>query len=230
MDDKELNVSIVVENISRFLIPSEFDFKLKPKEKKTIILNAVAFKQTKPEIYAGSLKIKAGYTEKTVDTLIAISSEQQLFNVFIEVPNEFKKVIRGDTASAKIRILHLGGTKIDVKIRYGIRSIDGNDIVANEELLSLGAGEKIESARRFKPSLNPGKYLFYIILTYGDVVVTDSDIFEVVEKEVDILLLVSVAFAIILFLIFISVIYLRRGKRARQKARKPVEAEDLTKI
>jgi len=239
--ETELDITIDLENLRDFVIfsggVSEYSFKLKVGEKQIVQLIFDISKDQKPGIYPGKLIIKGDGLQTVVTTIIEIESEKPLFDIEVNILEEFKEVIAGEGLLAEITLYNPKGIRLaDVDVEYIVKDIDGTIIINEHEAVAVETRTSFIKRFTIPSSLKPGSYIFYAKVTYNGVVGSSSSLFEVVEKPhvetpaqtEKYYYVVYIIIAIITFF-GISMSYQHKKLKEITESIKKVRAEDLIK-
>ena len=139
----------------------------------------------KPGIYSGKIIFSAENFKKEAIIIIEVESKKIIFDVTVNIPNEYKKVPVGDEVNANIDTFNLEKVQnLDVLVVYQIIDPDGTIVVEKEEKIKI-KDEHYSLTKKIKlpEDIQTGKYIFSAIVKFVDSVGTSTDLFEVIEKE-----------------------------------------------
>jgi hypothetical protein len=198
---------------------SETQFSLKPDEEKTITIDFFTHEDTEPNLYIGKLIIRTGATAKEIPIAIEVESSEPLFDIKINIPNQFKRIVSGEEVLARIQLYNLGDDKeVDVAMDYLILKEDTGELILFERD-TLAVKEHLEFIKSVKipESAGLGNYLFYARVNYENKVASATDTFKVDKNFV--VFFNRVKFVLLIFLIVILVLlfFLLLKKREKEK-------------
>ena len=208
-----LEFTIDTKSLNDLVLLSESSFVLDAGETKKIKIAFTA--ENREGTYSDNIIIKGGLKEKLIPTTIHIA-KKPLFDVKADVLDAYKEVKAGEDVKFNITLYNIGGVVVDTKLDYSIRDLNGNIITAKHETLAIEREATI--TRSLAAPIEPGDYIFYAQLAYGDSIATSSDSFKVVKemlappKDHTILL-------IIVLIILIITLILGYYKKLSQKLR-----------
>ncbi|MHA1287148.1 MAG: hypothetical protein ACTSPB_07045 [Candidatus Thorarchaeota archaeon] len=180
--DKTLKLSVDPGTLKNMVFPGEDIFTLKPKKTKKLLLDVIARKDLKPDLYAGKLTIKGDKVERTIPFYIEVESKKALFDVKIDVPERYKKVLPGEDLYFAVEIYNLGEIGlVDVDIDYIVKDSENNVVVRDSETLAVETKTSFLKKIHIPLSATAGKYILYVKVTYDDSVALASETFEVTE-------------------------------------------------
>ncbi|MFH1585222.1 MAG: hypothetical protein ABIB79_00460 [archaeon] len=184
--DVKLSLTIFAESkIRDFIKINEEIFKLKPGEKKEIILDILARDDTTPNLYVGDLIVKAGDIEKKILIGINVESKEALFDVGVEIPKQFREVAAGEEVLAIVDIFNFGEVgKVDVNIEYYLKNDRGETIVFSEETAAVETRISLNKLFHLPENMNPGYYAVYVRVNYNGQVASGAAWFMVVDEPV----------------------------------------------
>ena len=167
--------------IKEFLTLSDSSFSLGEGESKIISLD---FTAKRVGSFVGQVIVKGDGIEKSILISIGVESEISLFDVKLDIPQEFKKVLPGDILKAQITLLNIGTPKLlDVIITYFIKDLSGNIVYQASETLAVEAQKSFVKDFPINKDLRLGSYVAIIELRYANSFAVSSDFFEIVEEK-----------------------------------------------
>ena len=216
---------------------SKYSFRLEAGERQTVQLIFNIAEDQKPDVYPGKIIIKGGGLQTVVTTIIEIESEEPIFDIEVEILEEFKEVAAGGGLLAKITLYNPKGIRLaDVDVDYVIKDMDEKIIIKEHETVAVETKTSFVKRFTIPGSVKPGNYIFYAKVTYNGVVGSSSSLFEVVEKPhvetpaqtEKYYYVVYIIIAIIAFF-GISMSYQHRKLKELTESIKKVTIEDLIK-
>ena len=239
--ETELDMTIDLGDLKDFVIfptgVGKYSFKLEVGEKQSVQLIFNIAEDQKPDVYPGKIIIKGGGLQTIITTIIEIESKQPIFDIELNILEEFKEVAAGEGLLAEITLYNLAGIGlIDVSVDYAIIGLDGKAIIKEHETVAVETRTSFIKRFTIPSSAKPGSYILYAKVTYDGVVGSSSSLFEVVEKphvetpaqiEKYFYILYLVIAVIVVFVILMFYQYIELKKLT--KSIKKVRAEDLIK-
>ncbi len=223
-EKSNLIFTLSISNVEDLTKLSETQFSLKPEEEKTITIDFFTHENTEPNLYIGKLIIKAGGTIKEIPLAIEIESSEPLFDIKINIPNQFKKIISGEEVLAQIQLYNLGDDKeVDVTMDYTVIKEDTGEVILFERD-TLAVKEHLEFIKSVKIPENAGlgDYIFYTRVNYEDKVASATDTFRI-DKDF-MVFFNRIKFVLLLFLIIILAalffILLKRRRKEKEESKK----------
>jgi len=231
----DTTINIELETDLQFIKINETGFNLKAEETKIISLDFKAEENTIPDLYVGKIIVK-GNVKKEILIAIEIESKKPLFDVKLEIPEQFMNVDAGEDITANIYIISLINLgKIDVNINYIIKDEKGNEIVKESETRELETGINFTKTLKIPEDAKPGTYLYYVRVTYNNEVAGASEWFSIgklllappLEKKNETLkviifiLIILIIFIIILLAILISSKKFKKHSKSKIKNKNP---------
>lgn len=215
----EMNISLEISKLEKFLILSDEEFVLKTGESKTIGIDLFAKEKEVADSYLGKIIISEAGIKKTVSVILEIKERNPLFDIKTEILN---KVVRPrEKVRTNITIINKGDLKhIDVILYTAIKNLDGDIIDYKDESLAVEKELSITKSMDV-PELVDGKYIFYSRVSYGNISASSSEVFEVssvevpkvVEMDKNIILIVV---ALVVIIIVIWVVYLKKQMKLKK--------------
>jgi hypothetical protein len=179
-------VSIDLQNLKNFILVSEPSFLLRPYEEKTLTLDFTASEAEIPDVYTGTIYISSESAKKIVRVIIEVQEKKALFDVKVNVPENFKTVGLGGEMEADIMMYNIGDLKpVDVVLTYAIKDFEGNTFDLKQETLAVEDLKKLRKKIRIPEGFKANFYVIYALLEYQNQKAVSSDIFEVKEEMVE---------------------------------------------
>lgn len=179
-----LRFSIDVSNLKRYVVLSEDLFYLEPGESKTISVAFTASEYEQPDVYPGRFIIDADSLRKIILVVMEVRERKPLFDILVSTKEILQRVYLGEEIEADILMYNFGDLKpVDVSLYYSLRDFDGNDILYAEESFAVQEQKEVKRKIKIPEDLEPGYYLFYSRLTYGNESVSSSAIILVQGRE-----------------------------------------------
>jgi len=149
-------------------------------------------------------------------------SRESLFEVRVEIPEEYLTVKPGEVMLATIEIFNLGAPRgIDLQIDYEIRDLKEKAIPLGSETIGIETRVGIIKTFKLPSDIKDGTYLFYAKITYKEDIIGTSASFEVSREPLfnpayktgvyrtSTIIVISVIILIIILIFIFSIIFLR---------------------
>ena len=227
--NRDINITAELQNLDEISVLSEQNFILSVGETKTIKLDLFALSKTNPKIYFGKLIVKGDSIQKIVNIVVEVKAREPLFDLKINVPQEYKQVSAGDKIPILVQMKNIGlyGTAVDVGLYIYI--MDFNEKILFESSKEVVAVKtNLSIVRELKAPLDApvGKYLVIGKMEYGEefdsITIEAHDSFDIVEKEFPIIISEDLILAIIIIIIFVIgiIYYIKTHYHIKKKKRK----------
>jgi len=155
---------------------------------------------------------------------IEVTSRDVLFDIKIEILEEYLAVSPGEKILASVTIFSLGREgRVDTEIKYQIKSRDGKSILEKEEVIAVDVETSILREFFIPSDAEPGDYILYASVKYNGQIGSASQWFEVVQpggREKNITLWIFLGILVVLVILFISKSRFGRKEKVT-KSRKP---------
>ncbi len=201
---------------------SEESFELEPNGEKTIIIDFIAKENTVPELYLGNLFIEVEGMEKTIPITIEVESGEALFDVKLNIPEDYLQIYLGEELISEIEIFNIVETgKVNVTIEYLIKDQQNREIISEEEILSVERA--ISFVKRFEipENIEPGRHILYVRVTYDEKVASASAWFYINKGYLRILQIILIVLIVITtFIILFIIIRRRKGEKNKRRGKK----------
>ena len=209
-------MSFILENpFSDFIKISNTSFNLNVGESKTIALEFSAGGDAVPDLHVGKLIIRANGLEKEVLISIEIETRGPLFDVRLDIPYRSQYIFPGEEVSGEIELFNLDEGIIDVSIDYIIKDEDGNEIIFEQETITVETKKEFVKNFLIPAEAGFGRYIFYVRVTYADEVASASVLFNVGERPFfkKRVIWYTLIIALVLIALFIVIYKIKKKKR-----------------
>ena len=187
-------------------------FSLSVGEEKTLKLKFNS-SEMEPGIYFGEIVISNGNTV-VLPIIFEVESLEVLFDGSISVPLEYGRVYPGGSLVAENKIFNLENIGLkNIDVHYFVEDFQGNSLFFEDENLAVETQALNTKSISIAEDVEPGDYLFGVVLKYGDSVGTSSYFFRVSEEEVvsgrsDENYFLWAVVVLLIFLVFFVIYYL----------------------
>lgn len=129
-----------------------------------------------------------------------------LFDIFIEIPDNYKIINPGEELLTSIKLINLGSAgRVDVFLDYWITDPGKNTILKKKETVAVETQANFVRTFDIPKDAPVGKYTLYARITYADGKEADADhSFEVAKKQID----KRIYYALAILLGLISLVYI----------------------
>ena len=179
---------------------SENTFKVKPGEEKTIY---VAYKFDRPDIYTGLIEVTNGFIKKYVPVIIELSSDAN-FQVKLELPEDYKKIMPGDELLLKLDLLNIFGV---TDIEYIVKDSSNKLVLKEHEVTNINGKYSFDKTIKL-PRLKTGTYVVGVLVTNSRKTIAVSELFKVVKVKSPVLEEPKRAYGANYLLIFLIILVL----------------------
>lgn len=213
---KNIVIDLSSSNLDEILNFEEAQFSLAAGETKTLTIGITP--PPEPGIYTGKIILASEGKRFEIPFALNVNSELSLFDVSIDIADQYKVIKQGQNIRGQITLLQAGlQEKADVKVEYTIKDFEGNVYSTVSETVAV-LGEKSYEYVFKTLSLPTGNYLIGVEVIYSGGVATASHQFKVTGglfENTDIVILIIEA--IIIVSILIILVTIARGYRSRKQ-------------
>ena len=204
---KNLIIDVSSSKLDDILDFEEKQFSLAAGETKTLTIEVTPGE--KPGIYTGKIVLASEGKKFEIPFALNVNSELSLFDVSIDIANQYKVIKQGQNVRGQITLLQAGlQEKADVKVEYTIKDFEGNIYSTASETIAV-LGEKSYEYAFKTSSLPKGSYLIGVEVIYSGGVATASHQFQVTGgffENADMIILIIEAIIIVSILIILVII------------------------
>lgn len=210
----DINISLNISKLERFMILSDENFVLKVGESKMIDIDFFAKEDEIADSYLGKIIVSGGGVTKTAGIILEVKEKNPLFDIKTQVLNNVVKP--GEKVNVQIKITNMGDLNhIDVILYTALKNLNGEVISYKDESIAVEKELNINRSMDV-PELAYGKYIFYSRVSYQNINASSSDVFEVATNAKTSGLggsysnFILIEVILILVIIVVYIIYLKR--------------------
>jgi len=215
-----LSFNLSVLDVEDLVFLSEREFIIPSGKSKEITVDFTATLATPPSQYFGLIKVESNET-KYIPLVIDVNALKLDFSLDVEVPEEYKGVMPGETVRANISLLNLKDIiETNMTLYIAIKDFYGNIYDSGEEKFIFNSSLFFERNLTVPEFANEGPYIFYARAYCEKGLALDSDVFEVGSRFMFLSSLrSSFVFILIFFLCIIALILMVVYSRSKEKER-----------
>ncbi len=181
--NKKISLNIKEDRLRDFLILKENKIELNPNESKEITFDIAVREDVLPDLYIGKLII-SNEKKKEIPFLIEVESKGALFDLRVDIPDEYLNVNPGSNLLASIELFNLGEIKkADVEMEYIIEDDVGNKISTEKETVAVETKAGFVKRIKIPENIEEGKYILYVRLLYKGKVSSASGEFNILSSS-----------------------------------------------
>lgn len=217
---KELLFKLSAERIDDFVKIAEPEFTLAPGESKVISLDFFSRIDSATGLYLGKVVVEADGAVKEILVALNVQSIDALFDVLVDLTRD--KLEIGSELTANIKLFEVRDIgQVDVALRYGIKDLDGNEIVHYSETVAVRVQANFVKTLDLPSEIAEGDYVFFVDATYSGQTAGASAFFKIVdERPFPVYAFVSIFLASLVVVVVLVILKVRRDdKFIRQKLR-----------
>lgn len=233
---QSIDVHVDLSDLEEFLIlplgESTTDFTLGKGEEKTIPLFFSIAEDQVPNLYAKKISVTSGSQRKDIPVLIEIESSTPLFDVNLEILEEFSEVKPSEDLLAQVTIFNLGSDKgrFDVNVTFIVEDLAGKTIAEEKETLSVETQTTFVKRFPIPNDIQPGTYVFYVRVQSGESIGSSKALFvvsgvapvklgaaELLLPLRDLFYLLLVFFVLVVYIIYTQSKFLRETTKKHKK-------------
>ena len=117
-------------------------------------------------------------------SVVSDLDKDSLFNVGIDIPQEYKKIEPGEKLLTSIKLINLGAEKrVDVFLDYEIKDINGNLVLSQSETAAVETQANLVRYFTLSQNIPNGYYEIFAKLKYKDKEAMAKSSFEVANNK-----------------------------------------------
>jgi len=163
---KTLTLTVDFSRVIDFVITptgvSELEIELAPDEEKSfdIILFGSGLE---PGVHNGNIVVSGEGIEKRVNIVLEYEAEKPIFDIEVDVPNRYSKILPGSYIFAEIRLFNLGGVgKVDVLVNYTVKDSESTIIASGSTTVAVETQASFVRSLSMPSDVKPGSYIFAV--------------------------------------------------------------------
>ena len=112
------------------------------------------------------------------------NNRDNLFDVLVSIPTQFKEISAGDQLLAKIKLVNFGkvGHPVDVGVSYTIEDEQNNLIMENSETVAVATQLSYVKTFQTASNLPVGQYRLIVRVPSEDLIATSTEVFGIVHS------------------------------------------------
>ncbi len=179
-----LTFRISVEGLEDNVAVSEESFVLNKGSGKTLTVAFTAPDEEPADVYTGRLVLEAGGLKRVVLLLMEVKEKKPLFDIYVNLKDVPVEAAPGEQVQGDIMMYNFGDLMpVDVRLYYSLRDFDGKDILYKYDTLAVQEQAHVLRSLRIPSDLEPGFYVFYSSVEYGNQTASSSGLIKVVKRE-----------------------------------------------
>jgi hypothetical protein len=218
----ELEVEVEVVGLEDIISFDDDKFVMGAREEREFVFDVDV--PEKPGIYVGKLIFKSASDELIVPFILNAGSEKSLFDIGVDIPDEYRHIDEGDKLKAQITLLQAAlQEQMDVTLDYVIKDYDGGIYLKESETVAVF--EQKSYLKEFQvQDFEKGTYVLGATVTYSGGVATASSQFTVekaslISGEVD-YMMVGILVVLVAVFVFLVILITRYKKGLLKRKRK----------
>jgi hypothetical protein len=182
-----LSFNLSVDALGKSVMLSDYSFTLLPGESKSIAVAFIPRDDVLPDIYTGSLVVKAGNITKSVMLVMETKPRKSLFDIYVNLEKTSLEAVRGEEVEADILMYNFGEIKpTSITLYYSLRDFNGRDLFYNREAMSVEEQKLVKRSIKIPEDAELGFYQFYARVEYGNQTAASGGLIKVVEEKPEI--------------------------------------------
>ncbi|MBU0472168.1 MAG: hypothetical protein KKF65_06065, partial [Nanoarchaeota archaeon] len=227
IDTKKLDIKIDFSGATDFVITpdgiEELEIELDPGEEHSVDIILFGFDLEKSGIYGGNIIVSGDGIESKISIILEYESEKPIFDVDVNVLEDYKEVFDGEEVFAEITLLNLKNVgNANVNVDYFIKDSEGKTIVSGSTIVAVQTQTSVVRSLTLPINTRDGTYIFSAEATFDGIVGIGSDVFKVIEKPAVTKGQFCVPISLILLIILVVLILLRRKEIKNKKIYKQI--------
>lgn len=225
---KNIKVNLTQIGLGNLIRIHEDYFELAAGQSKTILLDFIAREDSFPSLYLGKIIVSSEGIEEEILVAVNVNSKNALFDVIIEIPDNFLQIFPGEDVIANIKLFEIEKIgKIDVIIEYGIRDRGGNLITSEKETIAVEKQANFVKSLKTPDDVEDGDYLFYINVEYNGQIASASEWFSISRGGISgIQIQQYMVFMVLVVMMVIIIILFREIRNIRSSIKKPYKIDE----
>lgn len=180
-------------------------------------------------VYTGNLIAQSEEIRKIIPIVLEVISDKILFDVTLDIPDEFLIVEPGESLRTQVSLINVGAPQnVEVLVNYYLRDFEGNVLHEESETFAVEQQTSYPKSFEIPEELEEGKYALVVEVLYADSFAVSSKLFDVKEKkslmEIAIIKNNITLIIISIILVFVLIIVPKKlPKKGKKKSKKSVK-------
>ena len=215
-----------VTNIPFAVLESD-SLELNAGEEKNIDLKILTSEDTEPGVYTGRILITSPEINKTINLIVEVETKRFLFDVIMEIPNQYRELQPGKSIVAQIQVKKFGDfPQVDVIAKYKVKDLENKVLLENTETFAVENETSFIKEIYIPTHFKEGDYVVITEVHFQDTVTTSSQLIHVkgesvqpaVPVQTD--LLIYIIIGVIVVVVGLVVYTHRKVRKVEKKYRK----------
>jgi len=171
------------DNLEDIIGFGESRFKINPLEEKGIEILINTGSGILPGIYIGEIYAHYNDITEKIQAVIEVESVKTLFDVALDIPLDYKKILPGKEFRIQATIFDISGLSSDVNIEFFIRNSKGNNIIRESQVVRVQNQATFTKTFLIPEDTPLGEYIVGAVVKYKDSVGTATKRFDVINEK-----------------------------------------------
>jgi uncharacterized membrane protein len=205
---QKITIKIDIQKIDNYIKINQAEIDLESGDSKDINFDFFTINSTNPDLYLGKIIFSSGNTKKEVLTALEIESNKPLFDVIVEIPEDYLKIAPEKELFTILKISNLGDSqRVDVNIQYIIKDINNNIITEKSDTNAVETQASFLKIFKLPKDIPAGKYFLYVKVNYLGNIASSSHEFSVVKPFGNNFYILAIIIVIFIILVTLYIIY-----------------------
>lgn len=209
------NFEIEILDLKNLISLNEKNFVLDGGESKETIVSFNS-ENSPPDVYAGSLIIKAEKEKKKIPIILEVQTLNQYFAINLDIDPKYKETQRSENLVFNVNFFNLKDSEMrSVEMEYKMINEFGETLISEKETLVVGSKSSVAKSILIPKGIKSGNYALAVTLKSRDSVSTSSYLFEVsgikiplgINLNVFHISVLVLLLAVVMIIIYIMYIY-----------------------
>jgi hypothetical protein len=171
------------------------------------LINGLHFLEVNLDSPMGKSTAETTFEVTAVETEPQITIKFSLFDIQVEIPEDYKNIFPGEELLTSIKLINVGsGGRIDIFLDYWITDAAGEIILAEKETVAVETQNNFVRTFVMPSTVKPGRYTFHAKVSYPGLELEPeyATMFTVDKRKVDSRILI-IGFSLIAVLILVLI-------------------------
>lgn len=171
------------DNLEDIIGFEESIFTINPLEEKGIEILINTGSGILPGIYIGEIYAHYNDITEKIQAIIEVESVKTLFDVALDIPLDYKKILPGKEFRIQATIFDISGLSSDVNIEFFIRNSKGNNVIRESQVVRVQNQATFTKTFLIPEDTPLGEYIVGAVVKYKDSVGTATKRFDVINEK-----------------------------------------------
>jgi hypothetical protein len=132
-----------------------------------------------PGVYVGKINYNSESLQDSSFTIIEIESLKVLYDISINIPNQFRNIQQGNDLVSNVRLFNFDKQPVDVTVYYEVKDFNGDKVFESSEMMHIESEVSLTKTLTLPGRIKEGNYVLTAKVVNGESVGTSAALFDI---------------------------------------------------